>query len=212
MASIANDPGGRRRILFLDKNGERKTIWLGKVSKRTAKEIKTRVESINTAAIAGHSIDGKTAEWLRDIGAALHAKLADKGLVTPRQPSATATHVRLGDFLDSYIAGRTDVRPRTRINLDAARCRLVEFFGKDRALEGITAGDADDFGVWLKGRYAAATVGRTIRRAQQFFRAAARKDIIGKNPFADARPPSQTNEARKCIVTDGTPTSTAFPA
>jgi hypothetical protein len=43
------------------------------MSKRTAKEIKTRVESINTAAIAGHSIDGDNAEWLGRIGAPLYA-------------------------------------------------------------------------------------------------------------------------------------------
>ena len=31
MASIANDPGGRKRIIFTDKHRNRKTIWLGKV-------------------------------------------------------------------------------------------------------------------------------------------------------------------------------------
>jgi hypothetical protein len=61
MASIANDPGGRRRILFVDKSGDRKAIWLGKVSKNLAKEIKTKVESLNAAAIAGCSIAGETA-------------------------------------------------------------------------------------------------------------------------------------------------------
>ena len=43
MASISNDPGGKRRILFFDPNGERKQIRLGKVSKWTAERIKTRV-------------------------------------------------------------------------------------------------------------------------------------------------------------------------
>ncbi len=32
MASLANDPGGRRRILFVDTEGNRKTIRLGKMS------------------------------------------------------------------------------------------------------------------------------------------------------------------------------------
>jgi integrase len=77
----------------------------------------------------------------------------------------------------------------------------VEFLGADKDLADVTAGDADDFGIWLKGRYAGATTGRTIRRAQQFFRAAVRQELIVKNPFADARPPSQANEARKFFVT-----------
>src|SRR5207249_7992387 len=121
MASIANDPGGRRRIIFVDKNGDRKAIWLGKVAKRLAEEIKTKVESINTAAIAGCSIDGETAEWLGKIGDALHAKLATAGLITSREPVAPREHTRLSDFLESYITGRTDVKPRTRINLEACR-------------------------------------------------------------------------------------------
>jgi integrase len=201
MASIANDPGGKRRILFLDKNGDRKTIWLGKVSKRTANEIKTWVEAINTAAIAGHSIDGETAKWLADIGDALHAKLTKVGLVTPRQLAVPVEPTRLGAFLESYIVGRTDIKPRTRINLDLARRRLVEHFGADKALSQITAGDADAWVIWLKSQYADGTAGRTIKRAKQFFRAAIRKEIIGKNPFADAKAPSQVNEARKFFVT-----------
>jgi hypothetical protein len=142
MASIANDPGGRRRILFLDKAGNRKAIWLGKISQRLAGEIKTKVENILSAMMSNSSIDRETAEWLGNIGDELHAKLSGVGLMAPRQAVA-----RLGEFLEAYINGRTDVKPRTRINLDAARRRLVEYFGADKALAEITAGDADD------GRY-----------------------------------------------------------
>src|SRR5438067_527772 len=82
MASIANDPGGRKRILFTDRHGQRRTIWLGKVSKKTADETKNRVELINTAAIAGHAIDSDTADWLAKIADWLHEKFAHVGLVT----------------------------------------------------------------------------------------------------------------------------------
>src|SRR6516162_4326268 len=159
------------------------------------------MESINIAAIAGHSIDGGTAEWLGKIGDALHAKLAGAGLVTPRQGKLPPIQARLGEFLEGYIVGRTDVRKQTRINLDAARRRLVEYFGVEKPLAEITAGDADAWVIWLKAQYANGTVGRTVNRAKQFFRAALRKEIISKNPFADAKPPSQVNEARKFFVT-----------
>src|SRR6516162_8468066 len=159
------------------------------------------MESINIAAIAGHSIDGGTAEWLGKIGDALHAKLAGAGLVTPRQGKLPPIQARLGEFLEGYIVGRTDVRKQTRINLDAARRRLVEYFGVENPLAEITAGDADAWVIWLKAQYANGTVGRTVNRAKQFFRAALRKEIISKNPFADAKAPSQVNEARKFFVT-----------
>ena len=45
-------------------------------------------------------------------------ELAKAGLVTPRQSTAVS-QAALGDFLESYITGRTDIKPRTRINLDA---------------------------------------------------------------------------------------------
>ena len=46
MASIANDPGGRRRILFVNPAGQRKAIRLGKVSKRAAEAVKLHVERL----------------------------------------------------------------------------------------------------------------------------------------------------------------------
>ena len=204
MASIANDPGGRRRILFLDRNSDRKTIWLGKVSKRLAEEIKTKVESINCAAIAGVSIDGETAEWLGKIGNSLHTKLAAAGLVAPRQVQAPPMRARMGEFLQNYMLSRTDIKPSTRCNLEVCKGRLVEFFGKDKALDEITVADAKSWEIWLKGRYAKATVGRTIRRAKQFFQAGIDSEVIGKNPFAKIKAPGQTNEARKFFVTQET--------
>lgn len=95
------------------------------------------MERINTAVIAGCSIDGETAEWLSKIGNVLHAKIAGVGLVLPRGQETPVKQTRLGELLEEYIAGRTDVKPRTRINLDAARRRLVEFFGADKLLAEI---------------------------------------------------------------------------
>src|SRR5262249_52885198 len=155
---------GRRRILFTNKHGDRKTLWLGKLSKRLAEEIKTKVESINAAQIAGYSLDNETAEWLGKVGGGPHTKLAKVGMVTPRAPVATVKQVCLAEFMESYIAGRSDVKPRTRIELEACKARLVEFFGKEKPLASITAGDAKDWEIWLKARYARGTIGRTLKR------------------------------------------------
>ncbi len=46
---------------------------------------------------------------------------------------------RLGDFLDQYIDGRTDIKPSTRSNLEQVRRNLLEFFGADRPLDTIAA-------------------------------------------------------------------------
>src|SRR5262249_8088337 len=154
MASISNDPNGHRRILFVAKDGTRKTLRLGKVALRIATEIKTKVEALNAAAIGGFSVDNETATWVGQIGDKLHRKLTITGLVPPRQRLETRKQVFLGAWLEKYIAGRTDVKPNTHRNLEAAKARLVEYFGAEKPLEEISAGDADAWGIWLKERYA----------------------------------------------------------
>ncbi len=200
MASISRDPNGFRRIHFADKDGKRKTVRLGKACQHLAEEIKVKVEALNAATIAGFAIDDEASKWLSRIGDKLHAKLAAVGLVAPRDPPQARKQACLGEWLETYIAGRTDIKPNTRRNLEAAKARLVEFFGKEKELSEITEGDADTWIIWLRGRYASGTAGRTVRRAKQFFRAAVRRKIIAENPFADAKAPSQINEARKFFV------------
>jgi integrase len=158
------------------------------------------VEALNAAAIAGFAIPNEIAEWVRKIGDKLHGKLATAGLVSPRELAGPRKQSCLSEWLETYIAGRTDVKPNTCRNLEAAKARLVEFFGSERDLAEITEGDADAWIIWLRGRYASGTAGRTVRRANQFFRAAVRRKIISENPFADAKAPSQVNEARKFFV------------
>src|SRR5262249_16618293 len=102
--------------------------------------------------------------------------------------------------LDDYIAKRTDVKPLTRRNLEAARDKLVRFFGADKCLRDITAGDADAWKTWLKSQYANGTTGRAIKFGKRFFRAALRRRLIAENPFEEVAAPSQANEARKFFV------------
>lgn len=195
MASIVNDAGGQRRIVFMAPDGNRKTIRLGKVTSRTAQEIKSKVERLVAATGANVSLDLETAQWIGGLGDKLAAKLAAAGLI-PKQRAA-----KLGDYLDAYVTRRTDIKPRTRINLIACKVRLTEFFGADKPLRDITPGDADAWLLFLRERYANGTAGRTVKRAKQFFRAAVRDRLLSSNPFDDVKPPSQANESRKFFVT-----------
>ncbi|MCC6493223.1 MAG: hypothetical protein IT424_09395 [Pirellulales bacterium] len=64
MASIGNDAGGRRRILFVAPDGKRKTIRLGKVAIRQAQSIKTYVEKLVAAQAMGIAPDDDAVRWL----------------------------------------------------------------------------------------------------------------------------------------------------
>jgi len=197
MASIINDPGGRRRIQFTAPDGTRKTIRLGKVSKRAAEVVKLRVELLLGARITSSAPDEDTSRWLASIDPSLADKLATAGLNPNLHRAEDAS---LGPFLASYIGGRVNLKPNTRRNYEQTRKLLVGHFGFDMPLSEISPGDADEWGEYLRLTQSAATVGREVKRARQFFRAAFRKRLIAENPFADVATPSQANPERQFFV------------
>jgi integrase len=195
MASISREPNGYRTIQFIDRDRKRKSIRLGKVSQRLAESIKAKVEALNAAQISKCALDDDTARWVSQVGDDLAAKLAAVGLIGERASTL------LGEFLDAYVARRTDVKPNTTRNLHACKARLVDFFGADKPMRDVTPADADAWLIWLRERYANGTAGRSARRAKKFFRAAVRARLIPSDPLLDVKPPSQANEARKFFIT-----------
>ena len=198
MASISTDKNGLRRILFVNGNSERKTIYLGKVTAKMANEIKLRVEALNSAKVSGQSLENETAAWVAKIGDELAGKLAAVGLIPERTPAETA---KLSGFLDEYITSRSDVKPNTKRNLLQSRRYLVAFFGEGRDLRSIRQADADRFGFDMKGKYAEATAARVIKHASQFFTAANRAGLVEADPFAKVKAGSMENRDRMFFVT-----------
>lgn len=197
MASICNDSGGRKRILFVAKDGRRRAIRLGKVAKRLAESIKLRVEALNAASIAGHAVDDATSQWLAGLDDVMLSKLAAVGLTQARD-SAT-----LGAFVDSYIEKRSDVKEATTITYGRTRRNLVEFFGAAKPLREITPGDADDWRLYLLTDQGLAdnTVRRRCGSAKQFFKAAGRRGLVTSNPFIDLPSSVQGDTSRFHFVT-----------
>jgi len=195
MASITNEPNGRRTIQFVGADGKRRSIRLGKVSKRIAAAVKVKVEHLVTAVLTGHPVDDDTVRWVANLDDRLAEKLARVGLIAARPT------MELGEFLNDYIAKRNIKKANTVRNYMRARCLLVEYFGETRNLRDITAGDADDWRQWMLTTLAETTVSRIVKRAKQFFRGAVRKRLIVENPFADLPAPEQVNSAREFFVT-----------
>jgi len=198
MASISNEPNGRKTIQFVGPNRKRKSIRLGKCSKRHAEAVKVKVEQLVTAVITGHSIDDETARWVAGLDDTLADKLARVGLLPERVTKS------LGAFIESYIANKNIKKPNTRRNYDQTRKYLVEYFGPEKDLRDILPGHADDWREWLLKYHSEATVSREVKRARQFFRAAVRKKLIAENPFTGLPAPEQVNEGREFFVTQET--------
>ncbi len=145
----------------------------------------------------------EVAEWIGAIPDVLAKRLVAVGLIAPREKRQEDS-TKFGEFIDAYLVSRTDIKPRTRINLLQVRKNLVTHFGEDRLLGDITLGDADEWRGWLLGRekpLGANTVRRHCGRVKQLFRAAMRKRLIAENPFADMRDCSvRANRSREFFL------------
>ena len=94
MASIANDPNGCRRLQFSDVDGKRRTVRLGKMTKKDAEAVRVKVESILGAQVSGQAIAQETARWVAQLGDKLHEKLAKVGLVEARAVTALGAFIK----------------------------------------------------------------------------------------------------------------------
>ncbi len=85
MASLSNEAHGGRRVQFIDMNGKRRGVRLGKITLKNAEAILVRIDALIAAKAAGAAPDSQTALWTKEIGDVLHERLARVGLVPPRQ-------------------------------------------------------------------------------------------------------------------------------
>ncbi|MBB3210610.1 integrase [Rhodopirellula rubra] len=208
MASIVNRPNRHRWVQFVDTNGKRQTLRLGKVTKKNAEEVARRIEILMSAKISGDSIDGSTSAWIRSLEGKIRDRLAKLGLVEPR-----AKRKLLGEFLDTYIEERTDVSQGTLDTYIKARKNLIDHFGREHRLETITKADATKWRVYLKTEsnardkdrkwIADSTARRRTGKAKQFFNAAVEQGLIDANPFKHLPSTVHANEKRQHFVDRG---------
>ncbi len=197
MASITTDKTtGHRTIQFVGSDGRRRSIRLGKVSKRHAESVKLKVEDLAASVLTGHAPSDETSRWVASLDQTMNDKLAAVGLAQRR---ARAT---LAAFIDDYITSRSDAKESTRIVFGRVRRYLVRYFGERRPLRDITPGAADKWRLNLVGKgLADNTVRRSSGVAKQFFTAAVRQHLIAENPFADLVAAVKANASRFYFVT-----------
>ncbi|MDC0307709.1 site-specific integrase [Planctomycetaceae bacterium] len=199
MATLSTDNYGNRRIQFYDPDGKRRSVSFGKMPKKSAEHVRTRIDDLETSAISGHSHSRETAAWLDGLGQVMKGKLAKVGLIEPPDASTLKT------FLDSYIASRTDIKQSTLDLIQRASDSLVSFLGDSKRLRDITEGDADQWRLSLmRGGLSDNTARRMCGRAKQFFRSAMRSRLIDQNPFIDLETAVQANAERFSFVSPET--------
>jgi integrase len=184
MASISNQPGNRKMIQFLDGEKRRRTVRLGKATKRDASTFKLRIEALVSAQIMGHLPDDETGRWLAGLDDAMYQKLAAVELVAERAST------RLGVWLPQHIASLT-LKPESIRKLNQTKGKLVVYFGTKVNIRKITSAMAADWRLWLgdqispqtKKPISLATINTHCGNAKTLFAEACRRELIPRNPF-----------------------------
>lgn len=196
MASITKESNGRRTIQFVGGDGKRRSIRLGKVTQKTAEEVRIKVEHLAAAASHGTALSDETAEWLTSRNDDLYAKLVAVGLAPARDRTA------LKVFIEAYINGRADVKPLTKTKYRSTLRTLTAFFGAEKRLRDISPGDAEDWRrAFVKKSIAENTIRKYTAVAKLFFGAAVKKHLIRDNPFSHLKATILPNRERFYFVT-----------
>lgn len=199
MASIITRPNGTKYIQ-VTVNKRRSSLWLGEISERNAGRLRDKVEDLVKCQSFGLSIPQDLAAWVAKIPDDLAARLAELGLIEPRIPAEVVT---VDAFLTAYLSRRGgDVKGGTLTFYGHTVRNLKEFFGLERRLDDINAGDADDFRRNLQKteKLSAATVVRRCALARTFFKDAVRRKLIDSNPFDGVGKGSTANPERQRFI------------
>lgn len=202
MATIGNDTGGRKRILFVAPgDGKRRTIRLGKVSAKQANAFKVKVEALIGQTITG-VVNDEVSRWLRDLDDQTHAKLAAVGLVNPREPAERLT---VATFTADWLAGKKEAgyKPDSLRAWGQTAAELATLFG-ERALSSIAHADGEAYRSAMQARgLRAATVHRRLGHGRQMLEDAVRFGHIAVNPWRHVRVRAGDMSERRAYVPIG---------
>jgi len=199
MASICNDPNGRRRILFVAGDGSRKAIRLGKCDRKTAESICRHVESLLGAKIGRQPIPRDTAVWLSEVDDNLRDKLAAVGLIVVEQKQTVA------EFLAKWLADRKVAGYKTAslIAWGQTATEMSGLFGQ-RTLASLTHSDGENYRDAMQQRgLRATTIHKRLGHARQMLEDAVRLDRIPTNPWKHVRHRQGDASERRAYVPVG---------
>lgn len=196
MASIVNDAGGKRRILFMNPQNQRKAIRLGKCDRRHAENICRHIEALLVARITGQPIARSTAVWLTEIGTKLRDRFAAVGLIEQERRMTT------GEFLAKWLEGKkaSGYKPATILAWGQTVKELTELIGT-KTLLSLTHTDGEAYRAAMKARdLRLTTINKRLINARQMLEDAVRFGHIDVNPWKHVRQRQGDPSERRAYV------------
>jgi integrase len=201
MASVVNDPGGFKRIIY-KVHGKRYVMRLGEVDQEFARDFADKVKTLTVCQNSPELLSIDILRWAAGLPDNKYRQLVKAGLLPERENTARKP-ITIDGFL-AKVFSALNVKPSTLVNYGQARRNLIEFFTKDQAIEDMTAERLDQFRAWLCGEVSQATMARRIVSCRQFFKYAVKWGYWPANLFEGVRGGSQRNSKRQAYVDDAT--------
>ena len=179
MASLSESSAKGFRVFWLDAEGVRRSISLGRVSRRNAERFLTYFERLLEARRLGLTADPETQRWLDGLDAQLLDRLAKHGLVEAKQRAS------LKSYLDDWLRIHADYPTGTKDAWSRSIADLLAFFGAEKRITDITPAEAEHYRQWLRDvrKLSDSTIAKRLGHVKRFFTHAVRMKVIAENPF-----------------------------
>lgn len=177
MASLYNVPGKGWRIQFVDWRGRRRSVMVGRATKRQAESVCRHVEELIGAKQLGVLPAESTALWLTRVGKRLREALRRAELV---EGGAT-----IGEMIDRYTEMKAKtVKSKTMCRLELSMGHLRDGLGVDRLMSDVTEAEAVELRAeMVNSGLAEATIRKRCADMRALWSFAMKDRTATENPF-----------------------------
>lgn len=185
------------RFQYVNKNGDRDSIYLGVMPRKAAEHHEIFLAKIVACSLnPGIGIDRQTAIYLEEISTRLKKALIKRGLYKPTADETKDLSIALGELIEKYLRYHENDKANTYRNIKLSCDKLLARFGKDKKISTITPTEVNHFEKHLYQKFAEATASRLIKRFRQLMRWAVGHGHVKENIFLSMRVGKQENRQR----------------
>ena len=180
-------------------NKKRFVIWLSKATKKQAMQFERYLQTLVVCKASGAVLDTETANWLGGLSDGIYNRIAEKGLVNPREPRELGiTWQKAVSQFNSEFSGKESTLRQQQVCQRDFKAFLEMNSLSHVMLHELTRGDAKAFESYLKNRrnpgLAVPTIRKKCQRVKQVFSWAERYRYVEDNPFDEVRTASVPNK------------------
>ena len=203
MASLTKD-----NSLQFVLDGKRKTLRLGRVSRKQAQIIQRHVEKLLACQYDGSAPRFETSRWVESVSDQLRQRLVRVGLIEPK--AADVAMPTLSELISKFKDRPRwrNLKPSSHHIYNNAFRHITNRFGANTPIDQISEGQAEDLPGYLMeakpagAGLAKASAYRLCDSAVMLFKFAVKSRLIDRNPFDEVKRGAIATKRRAYIAAD----------